>query len=71
MAVLALKDPAQLVRGISVRDTIRKQDVTITSLAQLKPRSLYLSPNGHALLRLSKNECLFAGMAANRKSELH
>jgi hypothetical protein len=59
---LSLKDPAQLVRGISLKDTVRKHDMTITSLAQLKPNTLYLSPNGYPLLRLSKNQCLFAGM---------
>jgi hypothetical protein len=61
LAVLSLKDPAALIAGIRLRDAVSKSDLVITSLAQLKPRNLYETARGHAVLRISPGECLFAG----------
>lgn len=60
-AVLSLKDPAALIAGVRLRDAVSKTDLVITSLAQLKPRNLYETARGHAVLRISPGECLFAG----------
>ena len=61
LAVLSLKDPAALIAGVRLRDAVSKSDLVITSLAQLKPRNLYETARGHAVLRISPGECLFAG----------